>query len=93
MLDLLTAAYLGSQTIHIINVYQAGGGTWGEAEYQAALERYLTWLTATTGRVVLRGIQRSGQQRERSARQGGQDRTNTIVMQASSLTTARWTHR
>jgi hypothetical protein len=46
----------GSQTIHIINVYQEGGGTWGEAEYQAALERYLAWLTATTGRVVLRGI-------------------------------------
>ena len=52
----------GSQTIHIVNVYQAGGGTWGEAEYQAALARYLTWLAATNGRVVLRGIQRSGQQ-------------------------------
>ena len=52
----------GTQTIHIVNVYQAGGGTWGEAEYQAALERYLAWLAATNGRVVLRGIQRSGQQ-------------------------------
>jgi hypothetical protein len=52
----------GSQTIHIINVYQEGEGNWGEAEYRAALERYLVWLTATTGRVVLRGIQRSGQQ-------------------------------
>ena len=31
----------GHQTTHIVNVYQAGGGTWGEAEYQAALERYL----------------------------------------------------
>ena len=40
----------GTQTIHIVNVYQAGGGTWGEADYQAALERYLAWLAATNGR-------------------------------------------
>ena len=52
----------GSQTIHIVNVYQAGRGTWGEAEYQAALERYLAWLAAANGRMVLRGIQRGGQQ-------------------------------
>ena len=44
----------GHQITHIVNVYQEGGGTWGEAEYQAALERYLTWLAATNGRVVTR---------------------------------------
>ena len=31
----------GTQINHIIHVYQAGGGTWGEIEYRTALDRYL----------------------------------------------------
>jgi formylglycine-generating enzyme required for sulfatase activity/energy-coupling factor transporter ATP-binding protein EcfA2 len=52
----------GTQINHIVQVYAAGGGTWDEADYRVALERYLTWLHANMGRVVLRGIKRGGQQ-------------------------------
>jgi hypothetical protein len=56
--DLIT----GTQINHIVHVYKAGGGVWGEADYRAALDRYLAWLSVTVGRVVLRGIKSSGQQ-------------------------------
>jgi formylglycine-generating enzyme required for sulfatase activity/energy-coupling factor transporter ATP-binding protein EcfA2 len=46
---------------HIVNLYRERG-TWNEADYRAALERYLTWVCAATSRVVLRGIKRGGQQ-------------------------------
>jgi formylglycine-generating enzyme required for sulfatase activity/energy-coupling factor transporter ATP-binding protein EcfA2 len=48
--------------IHLVNIYQAGGGSWNETDYRAALNRYLDWLCAATDRVVLRGIKRGGQQ-------------------------------
>jgi energy-coupling factor transporter ATP-binding protein EcfA2 len=59
----------GTQIIHIVNVYRAGGGIWDEADYRTALERYLEWLAAVTGRVVLRGIKRGGQQAVESSLQ------------------------
>lgn len=46
---------------HIVNLYR-GRGQWSEADYRAALENYLDWVTAQTGKVVLRGIKRRGQQ-------------------------------
>jgi hypothetical protein len=46
---------------HIINIYQAGGQQ-RPADYEAALKRYLDWLCAAAGKVVLRGIKRGGQQ-------------------------------
>ncbi|MCP4287575.1 MAG: SUMF1/EgtB/PvdO family nonheme iron enzyme, partial [Gammaproteobacteria bacterium] len=49
-------------TQHIINIYQSGGGAWSPADYQAALDRYLEWVSAAMGRVVLSGIKRGGQQ-------------------------------
>jgi hypothetical protein len=52
----------GTQINHIVQVYAAGGGTWAEADYRVALERYLEWLRANMGRVVFRGIKRGGQQ-------------------------------
>ena len=36
--------------------------SWGEADYRAALDRYIAWLEVTMGRVVLRGIKSGGQQ-------------------------------
>ena len=53
----------GVQVNHIVNVYRAGGGSWSQADYQAALERYLEWLSAAMGRVVLSGIERGGRRR------------------------------
>jgi hypothetical protein len=52
----------GTQINHIVHVYRAGGGTWEEVDYRAALDRYLAWLEAAMGRVVLRGIKSGGQQ-------------------------------
>ena len=46
---------------HILNVYRAGGER-SETDYRAALDNYLDWVRAQTGRVVLRGIKRGGQQ-------------------------------
>jgi formylglycine-generating enzyme required for sulfatase activity len=46
----------GVQVNHIVHVYRAGGGAWGEEDYRAALTRYLDWLHAATGKVTLRGI-------------------------------------
>ena len=59
----------GTQIIHIVKVYRDSGGIWDEADYRTALERYLEWLAAATGRVVLRGIKRSGQQAVESSLQ------------------------
>ncbi len=53
---------IGVQVNHIVHVYRAGGGTWDEADYRAALGRYLAWLRAAMGHVVLSGIKRGGQQ-------------------------------
>jgi predicted NACHT family NTPase len=47
---------------NIVTIYVTGGGSWSEANYRAALARYLDWLCAATNRVVLRGIKREGQQ-------------------------------
>ena len=52
----------GTQINHIVHVYRAGGGIWDEADYRAALDRYLDWLAVAMGRVVLRGIKSGGQQ-------------------------------
>ncbi len=52
----------GTQINHIVQIYRGGGGTWEEADYRAALDRYLAWLEAAMGRVVLRGIKSGGQQ-------------------------------
>ncbi len=60
--DITTYGDIVTGIQHIVNVYHAGAGQWQPADYQAALERYLDWLRASTGRVVLRGIKRGGQQ-------------------------------
>jgi formylglycine-generating enzyme required for sulfatase activity len=52
----------GVQVNHIVHVYQSGKGSWSEADYRAALGRYLAWLRAAAGQVVLSGIKRGGQQ-------------------------------
>ena len=46
---------------HIVNLYLAGG-QWQEADYRVALDRYLAWVAAAMGKVVLRGIKSGGQQ-------------------------------
>ena len=45
---------------HIVNIYRTHGGSLSEADYRAALDRYLAWVCAATDRVVLRGIKRGG---------------------------------
>ncbi|MCX6029058.1 MAG: SUMF1/EgtB/PvdO family nonheme iron enzyme [Chloroflexi bacterium] len=46
---------------HIVNIYRDRGER-SEADYRAALDNYLDWVRAQTGKVVLRGIKRGGQQ-------------------------------
>ena len=46
---------------HIVNIYRDAGAK-DETSYRAALDRYLQWVCAATGRVTLRGIKRGGQQ-------------------------------
>jgi predicted NACHT family NTPase len=56
-----TGLEVNQLTAHIVNVYRERG-RWGEEDYRAALDRYLDWVRAANGRVVLRGIKRGGQQ-------------------------------
>jgi len=56
------AGNLVTGTQHIVNNYLASAGTWNEADYRAALGRYLEWLYVSMGKVVLRGIKSGGQQ-------------------------------
>jgi hypothetical protein len=57
-----TNVVTGTQINHIVHVYRAGRGSWDEADYRAALDRYLAWVAVNMGRVVLRGIKSGGQQ-------------------------------